>query len=202
MTTPEQDETDAASEQTQVSQDQQPRMVPLSALEAERRKRQDLEAKTHMLQQHLLESKQQEPEDDPHALVEKGAFKQANEETKRQIREEVFLDTHPETVPNINKYLDKILEKKPWLADSVANAPNRYARATEIINDFKHLVEEPKQKSQAASDAERLVKNANKPGSPVDFAKSAVADKTSYLKSIQGTKEFREYRQKVMSGSL
>lgn len=200
MTT-EQDETGAASEQPEVSQDQQPRMVPLSALEAERRKRQDLEAKAHMLQQHLLQAKEQEPEDDPHALVEKGAFKQATEETKRQIREEVFLDTHPEAVPNINKYLDKILEKKPWLADSVANAPNRYARATEIINDFKHLVEEPK-KSQAANDAERIVKNANKPGSTADIGRTALADKASYLKSIQGTKEFREYRQKLLSGAL
>lgn len=198
----EQDENGAASEQPEsVPQDKEQRMVPLSALEAERRKRQDMEAKAHMLQQHLLEAKQDEPEDDPHALVEKGAFKQATEETKRQIREEVFLDTHPEAVPNINKYLDKILEKKPWLADSVANAPNRYARATEIINDFKHLVEEPK-KSQAAADAERIVKNANKPGSPVEIAKSANADKVSYLKQIQGTKEFRDYRQKMLSGAL
>lgn len=200
----EQDKSGAASEQPEVTQDEtvQQRMVPLSALEAERRKRQDMEAKAHMLQQHLLEAKQQEQEeDDPHALVEKGTFKQATEETKRQIREEVYLDTHPEAVQNINKYLDKILEKKPWLADSVANAPNRYARATEIINDFKHLVEEPK-KTQSAADAERIVKNANKPGSPVDFAKTAVADKTSYLKSIQGTKEFREYRQKLLNGAL
>jgi hypothetical protein len=98
--------------------------------------------------------------------------------------------------------LKPILDKKPWLAASVDNALNRLARANEIIDDYMHLVE-PKAKvqtNQSSNDAKRIVQNAQKPGSPVAFAKSAQPTGVEYLKSIQGKKEFREYRQKLLQG--
>lgn len=181
------------------------RMVPLAALQAERRKRQDIEAKAYVYQQQLLQKQskeEDEPEEDPHALVEKGAFKQATQITKREILEEVFLDANPMALQEIDNFLKPILEKKPWLAESVDRATNRYARAYEIIQDYRHLVVQPSGRTTPQQqDAKRIVDNANKPRSPIEIGKSVQPKGSEYLKSIQGTKEFREYRQKVRQGN-
>ena len=107
---------------------------------------------------------------------------------------------NPEAVQKINTFLKPILDKKPWLAATLDNAVNRLARANEIVDDYMHLVAEKPKSKAPASDAQRIVDNANKPRSPVEVGKSAQPSGTEYLKSIQGKKEFREYRQKVLRG--
>lgn len=186
---------------------QEPRMVPLAALEAERRKRQEAEAKSQVYQEYMMrakeEAKQPEPEQDPEALVERKVLQQETAMTKREILEQVYQDMNPEGVQRINKYLQPILEKKKWLAETIDNATNRYARAHEIVMDYMHLVEEKpaqKQISTATEDAKRIVQNAMKPGSPVNVGKSQNPGGAEYLKSIQGKREFREYRQKLLRG--
>ncbi len=196
----------AVSEQPEVeSQEevQEQKMVPLAALQAERRKRQDLEAKAQLYQEMMLaKEKQPEPEEeDPNALVEKQHLRETTANTKRDILETLYQDMNPEAVQKINKYLGPILEKKPWLASSVDTAQNRYARAYEIVQDYLHLVEEkPVVRQSSNTDGQRIVQNAQKPRSPTDVGKSARPEGTEYLKSIQGKKEFREYRQKVLRG--
>ena len=187
------------------------KMVPLKALQAERQKRQDLEvkaqaaeAKAQMYQEYMQQqqaSKQPEPEEDPSGLVEKGALKEMNAATKREIYETIFQDTQPEAVQKINKYLQPILEKKPWLASTIESAPNRYARAFEIVSDYLHLVETPiAAVKSAVTDGQRIVNNAGKPKSTAEIGRSAQPSGVEYLKSIQGTKEFREYRAKMRQG--
>jgi len=198
----------AASEQTHVEPQETPqeeqKMVPLAALEAERKKRQESEAKASLYQDYLMRAKEEknpEPEEDPEALLTKGSYKEEKALTKREIFEQVYQDMNPEAVVKINKYLNQILDKKPWLAASIDSALNRYARANEIVEDYKHLVEEqPRAKSSPTTDAKRIVENANKPRSPTEIGKSARPNGTEYLKSIQGKKEFREYREKVLRG--
>ncbi len=200
----EQDQMEAVSEQPEVeSTEHEQKMVPLAALQAERRKRQELEAKAQVYQD-MINSKQQNPEEeDPNALVEKHLLKETTATTKREILETLYQDMNPEAVQKINKYLGLILEKKPWLASSVDSAQNRYARAHEIVNDYMHLVE-PKTpaKQSGMSDGQRIVQNAQKPRSPTEVGKSARPDGMEYLKSVQGKKEFREYRQKVLQGGI
>jgi len=205
----EQDQVAAVSEQPEVEsqeENQEQKMVPLAALQAERRKRQDLEARAQVYEEIIRttkESKQevQEEEEDPNALVEKKHLQESNATTKREILETLYQDMNPEAVQKINKYLKPILEKKPWLASSVDTAQNRYARAYEIVQDYIHLVEEkPVARQSSNADGQRIVQNANKPRSPVDIGKSARPEGMEYLKSIQGKKEFREYREKVLRG--
>jgi hypothetical protein len=204
----EQEPTAAVSEQPEVEsqeENHEQKMVPLAALQAERRKRQDLEAKAQLYQELIRakEEKQSEPEEmeDPNALVEKQHLKETAAHTKRDILETLYQDMNPEAVQKINKYLGPILEKKPWLASSVDTAQNRYARAYEIVQDYLHLVEEkPVVRQSSNTDGQRIVQNAQKPRSPTEVGKSARPEGTEYLKSIQGKKEFREYRQKVLRG--
>ena len=195
----------AVSEHEEVeSQDntqEEPKMVPLAALQAERRKRQELETRTRVYEE-MMSKKTQEPEEeeDPEALVTKGSFKEEKALTKREILEQVYQDMNPEAVQKINMYLKPILDKKPWLAASVDNAVNRLARASEIVDDYMHLIDDKPRQRNGSNEAKRIVENSQKPRSPVEVGKSAQPSGTEYLKSIQGKKEFREYRQKVLLG--
>lgn len=196
-------------EPQEASEDQ--KMVPLAAMLATRKKLQEAQAKAsqadakaELLYQELMrqkESASQEPED-PTALVEKQTLKDATMATKREIMETLFQDMNPEAVQKIDLYLDPILKKKPWLAASVDSALNRYARAWEIVQDYEHLVQDKPvtKKSTGPSDAKKIVENAAKPRSTADIGKSAQPAGMDYLKSIQGTKEFREYRKKLLRG--
>ena len=184
----------------------QPKMVPLTALEAERRKRQDLEAQNRLYADYMERmknesSQEQEPEEDLDKLLDIREFREAQQVTKREIREEVYKDMNPKAMEKVKQYLDKILEKKPWLADSIKSSENRYARAAEIVEDYQHLVE-TKPNYKTGNEGARIVANANKPGSPVTTGKSSPTSNAAYLKSIQGTPAFREYRQKAMRGEL
>lgn len=195
----EQESTVAVSEpvenQAEDTQVEEPKMVPLAALEAERRKRQEL-------QEYLNQQKSEAEKVDPTGLVENRHLQQTTAETKREILETLYQDMNPKAVQEINKYLEAILEKKPWLAASVDNAMNRYARAYEIVEDYRHLVDgqKPSAKVGSPNDAARIVQNAQKPRSPVETGKSAQPGGMEYLKSIQGKKEFREYRQNLLKG--
>ncbi len=197
-------------EPSEEQQDEQ-KMVPLAAMLATRKKLQDAEARAlkaeaaqQAYQEYLMsmkgQEKQEEVQEDPKALVERQDLHQANALAKRDILETLYQDMNPKAVQKINKYLKPILEKKPWLASSVDAAPNRYARAYEIVQDYIHLVEEKPVRQSSNSDGKRIIANANKPGSPADSGKSARPQGVEYLKSIQGKKEFREYRQKMLRG--
>jgi small-conductance mechanosensitive channel len=177
-----------AQEKTE-EQAQEEKMVPLSALQAERKKRQQYEA--YLAQQ---QNQQQEPEDDDEWLS-RGDFKQEKTMTKREILEEVYCDSHPERVQEINKHLEEIIQRKPWLGDSIATATNRYARAWEIVQDYKGLYAEKQQKS---ADAKKIVENSKKPGSPAAIGKSGATTQADFLLSMRGKKEFREYRKELL----
>ena len=207
MSNEEQEDQAAVSEQAEVSQQEstqdEPKMVPLAALQAERRKRQEFETRTKVYEDLLAKKNvptEEVEEEDPEALVTKSSFREEKALTKREILEQVYQDMNPEAVQKINTYLKPILDKKPWLAATLDNAVNRLARANEIVDDYLHLVAEKPKTKAAVADAQRIVDNANKPRSPVEVGKSAQPSGTEYLKSIQGKKEFREYRQKVLRG--
>jgi hypothetical protein len=196
----------AVSEQKEVESQEEnreePTMVPLAALQAERRKRQEFETRNKIYEE-MMAKKNIEPEEeeDPEALLTKGSFKEEKALTKREILEQVYQDMNPEAVHKINLYLKPILDKKPWLAASLDSALNRLSRANEIVDDYIHLVDgKGRAKSDGATDARKIVENANKPRSPNEIGKSAQPSGTEYLKSIQGKKEFREYRAKMLRG--
>lgn len=191
------------------------KMVPLAAMIATRKKWQDAElraSKAEAAQQAYQEyvnrlqhgeKQETQEDDDPRAIVEKQHLRESNAHTKREILETLYQDMNPQAVQQINKYLKSILEKKPWLADSVDTAQNRYARAYEIVQDYLHLVEEkPAVRTSNSQDGRRIIENSQKPRSPVEIGKSARPQGAEYLKSIQGKQEFRDYRQKVLRGEI
>lgn len=199
------EETKEANEETQES----PKQVPLEALQAERKKRQELESNFHAYKQ-LVEKldaqkaqEKQEPEEDEEELVSKRDLKafQQNLTTgqfaalKREIAEETYKESNPQAIREINNNLKQILEQKPWLADTIEKATNRYARAYEIVQDYRGLVGA---KTAQKREAEKMIDNAKKPGNPASTAKPSQLSGADYLKSIAGTNDFKEYRKKLL----
>lgn len=187
------------------------RSVPLEALEAERRKRQDLEAQNRALQEMMLKSSQtqkvEEDHEDEDEFVTKAEIKKRLDKVsfaqKREILEEAFCDSKPDVIDLINQHLEGIIKRKPWLAQTIESAPNRYARAYEIVQDYMPREEKvaPASKfARPAAEAKKIVENAQKPGNPATIAKASNGSNADYLKSIQGKPEFREYRKKMLAG--
>lgn len=188
------------------SQESESKRVPVEALIAERRKRQEMEAHNKFLQEQLMRTQnpqsQTEPEEDETELVSKGDLKKFRHMTKeeftqmkREIAEETFKESNPEAIRLINAHLKEIVEKKPWLAQSIEQATNRYARAYEIVQDYAPQL---KRKVNPEKVQEKIETNSKKPGSPAALGKSSQLSQADYMKSIAGTKEFREYRQKLL----
>ncbi len=188
------------------------RTVPLEALEAERRKRQELEVHNRALQELMVKSKGQDaPEDDQEEdddeFITKAEMKKRlgkmSFAQKRELLEEAYCDSKPEDVKLINTHLESIIKRKPWLAQTIESAPNRYARAYEIVQDYMPKDEKVASTSKFGrpqAEAKRIVENSQKPGSPSTIAKSVSSNNMDYLKSIQGKPEFREYRRKMLAG--
>lgn len=207
-------EAPAASEQiadtgatTQVAE-QVERQVPLSALEAERQKRQERDEENRYLRELALQQKAQletfnqraKPQDDgDEDLVNKRDLKQFKEtlskedfaQMKREIAEESFKEANPEAIKQINMHLKEIIDQKPWLAQAIEQAPNRYSRAYEIVRDYAPARIATQTK---ADDAKRIVENSKKPGNPVTVGKPANMNNADYLRSMRGKKEWSETR--------
>lgn len=199
--------------QSDVDQNDAPpsRTVPLEALEAERRKRQEVEAHNRALQELMTKSKEPEKavddsEDDDDFITKaemKKRLSQLSFDQKREVLEEAFCDTKPEAVQLINQHLEEIIKRKPWLAQTIQTAPNRYARAYEIVQDYMPRDEKVAPASKFTTpraEAKRIVENSQKPGNPATIAKATDGSNLNYLKSIQGKPEFREYRKKMLAG--
>lgn len=206
VATPVEENQEGAQEESKKAE----RNVPLEALEAERRKRQDAEAQARLYQElakRAEESSQakvkEEELDDEYESVTRGELRKfhkklTNEEfttMKRDIAEETFKETQPEAIKTINAHLKEILERKPWLAESIERAPNRYARAYEVVNDYMPQVDA---KKTQATQGRKIIENSQKPGSPIGVGKSQQLSGGDYLKSIAGTKEFRDYRKQLL----
>jgi hypothetical protein len=203
---------DAGSE-AQVAE-QSERQVPLSALEAERQKRQEREEENRYLRELAMQQKAQleavqspnkTQEDNDEDLVNKRDLKQFKDrlgkedfaQMKREISEDTFKEANPEAIRQINMHLKEILERKPWLADTIERAPNRYSRAYEIVQDYAPAIVA---KQNKAEDAKRIVENSKKPGSPATVGKPTNMSEGDYLRSMRGKKEFNDYRRQLLQG--
>jgi hypothetical protein len=192
--------------------EQQERQVPLSALEAERQKRQERDQENLYLRELAQRQKSQldslakaAPDEDDEEFVNRRDLKQFKEHLsredlaamKREIAEESYKEANPESIKQINMHLEQIIEKRPWLADSIKAAPNRYSRAYQIVQDYAPMVQK---RSSQADDAKRIVENSKKPGSPVTAGKAANMSQADNMLSYRGKKDWAAERARLRRG--
>lgn len=168
------------------------------ALVAERRKRQDAEAYSRVLQQQYqaFQTKKpevQEEEDEYTRDLKKYTAQQIQSGIKQSL-ENQFIQANPQLLDQdpisgrtwLEEKLEPILRKRPYLAQAIQQAENRYARAMEIIDDHT-----PKDRSNDTR--KRLEENAKMPGNPAGVAKSGNLNKLEQLNKMS-RKEFSDYR--------
>lgn len=203
------------NQEAEVTEDQQEsldqEMVPVSALQAQRRRRQEAEQKNKMYEDYIsrLEGKGEEPaqEEDPDDLVSLGQFRQEQNQTKRELREDLWADSNPDKVAQIETYWEELIKQRPLLHGVAKDSPNRLAAAYQLIQDYNHLLgisptKVGKKPAEIDMNARKLQQNTQKPGSPVGMAKTANMSRVEFLKSVQGTPQFREVREKMRRGEI
>lgn len=162
--------------------------VPLSALQKERRKRQEIEQEYKWFkeqQQAQMRQAPVEPDDSLQDAATKEDLSKAQQNVIRAIEERNWIKQNPEKAEEINEKLAHFLKTRPNLAPAIEAATNRYEEAWELMNALT-----PKQKSalRAAPPAKK-----DAPGSPNAAPKAAILNQVLDFSSMTDA-EYNSWR--------
>jgi hypothetical protein len=141
--------------------------VPLSALQKERRKRQETErelqwVKEQQMRQMQEQQQQEDPEDDQ--LVSRKELTNIKRQAVREVLETTWISSNPEKAADINNKLSEFLKQRPHLARAIEDAPNRYEEAWTLMDALT-----PKQKQLLRPSP---VAKKDAPGNPASVPKA------------------------------
>lgn len=184
---------EAANEISTEQQQEQEQKVPLSALQKERRKRQEAEQRAKLYEdmqaQQLRERQQsqsvQEPEDE-YEPVTKSELSKRDELILRRVEEAAWIRNNPEKAAELTEKLTDFLKQRPNLQYAIEAKTNRYEEAWNLMDALT-----PKQKL-ALKPATIPKKDA--PGSPATLPKAAGMNQAIDLMSMNDS-EYNAWRQ-------
>lgn len=167
------------------AQEHQEEKVPLSALQKERRKRQDAEAelKWHKEQRQKPETPQ-EPDESLLEAATKQDLRSVRQQVLRDVSESAWIKANPEKAAEINDKLTEFLKQRPNLARAIEDATNRYEEAWELMDKLS-----PKQKAALKPTAAK--KDA--PGNPSAVPKASGINQTVDVMNMTDS-EFNSWR--------
>ena len=167
---------------------QREEQVPLSALQKERRKRQEIEHELKWHKEQMM-ARKPEPETEPDESLYETATKEDLGKFKQQVLREVqetnWIKSNPDKAADINDRLPEFLKQRPNLASAIEAAQNRYEEAWELMDKLT-----PRQKVALKQVAAR--KDA--PGNPAGIPKAAALNETINFSQMSDT-EFNAWRQ-------
>lgn len=151
--------------------------VPLSALQAERQQRQQLQENMKVLQDHLSllqsnNSQQSSQQDDNMGLSEddvltvgeaKKFLQNYSKEQKLALEELKISQQYPDYNEVVRNYLPEVLKEDPDLKQVITNAPNPYKTAYYIAKRSDSYLKN-KRKSERSPEAKEAVQNLKRPG--------------------------------------
>jgi hypothetical protein len=159
--------------------------VPLSALQKERKKRQELEMQIeYERQQRAVKAQPHEEEIDTYESATKGDLRQVTFEAVRAVEEKSWFRDHPEKYEYVMENLTQFLQQRPNLAGAIGSATNRYEEAWTLMEALT-----PKQKQQMKQPTQKKAS----PNSPAAIPKAASMNQAVDLMSMSD-KEFAEWR--------
>jgi primosomal protein N' len=165
-----QNNVDVSTDNVDQPQEQEETKVPLSALQKERKKRQEAEQRAKVFED-IYSKQNQAPQpvenNDQYEAVTKADLKKFETKALRTVDEKSWIKSNPEKVEEINEKLTEFLKVRPHLALAIENAPNRYEEAWLLMNALT-----PKQKIDLKS-ASKLQKKSDAPASPTSVPKAA-----------------------------
>jgi hypothetical protein len=156
---------------------QEPQMVPVTALQAERRERQQLQENLKLLQDHvsLLQAQQhpKQAEADPLSSLSdndvltvgeaKKFIQNFSREQKLAVEELKISQANPDYNEVVKKYLPDVLKNDPELKDVIMNAPNPYKAAYHLAKRSDAYLQDQRV-SQRSPEAQKAVQNLARPG--------------------------------------
>ena len=188
-------------ESTQVEQE---KMVPLSALESERAKRQEREDENRTMRDHLalMQANQQQNQpkvkDDFDGLEDSdimtvGEFKKLSGKLTNQfqmsIEELKMTQRYPDYQDVISKYLPEVLKTNPNLKSSLQKTQD-YELAYYLAKNSDNYKSENK-KAVRSADADRIIKNSQSSGSLSSMGASTPVMQAKRYKDMSDA-EFKE----------
>lgn len=163
--------------------------VPLSALQKERRKRQEAEQELKVYRDHQLNQVKAKPVEEDESKFEsatKADLGKSKEEIIRAVEERNWIKQNPERYEEVNEKLAAFLKQRPNLASAIDGASNRFEEAWELMDKLS-----PKQKASLLKPA--AVKK-DTPGSPSGLPKAAALNQAVDVMSMSES-EFAAYRE-------
>jgi hypothetical protein len=157
--------------------------VPLSALQKERKKRQEAEYRAQWLEEQTQKAQkpQELPEDDDtlYEAVTKKELAEYGDSSKAQIvrtiREEDWASNNPDKLEVVNEKLTELLKQKPHLAYAIQSATNRYSEAWDQLVGHGKVATKAKPEQKAKVQA---------PLSPAQVPKSAGVNQAMNLSDM------------------
>lgn len=183
-------------------QEEQPNTVPLSALQAERAKRQQTEERLRMIEDHLAlnqatQSKPQQKDEleglDEGDVLTVGDFRKLTSKMANQfqmtIEELKMTQKHPDYQEVITKYLPDVLKTNPGLKNTLQKTQD-YELAYYLAKNSDTYRKENK-KSKQSADAKRIVENSQRAGTLSSTGSTSPISQAKRYKDMS-EKEFRE----------
>jgi hypothetical protein len=179
-------------EVVQESEPEEPKRVPLSALQKERQKRQELEAELRYLKEQAQKMHVPPPAEDESRFenATREDLGKLKHEVKREVEESRWIKDNPERFEKVNELLPEFLKRRPNLAKAIEEAPNRYEEAWELMDKLT-----PKQQQQLRAAPQK--KDA--PGNPASVPKGAAMNQAVDVMTMND-KEFSEWRKAQKRG--
>lgn len=203
-------ENEAIEDQVQETLQEQPRMVPLDALEDERRKRQEHEEQLRLLRDHvaLMQANQQRPaetkkddwadlqEDDVLTVKEaKRALSQIDSKYQTSLKELQMAQKHPDYNEVITQYLPEVIKKNPSLRRTIEQTQD-YDLAYHLAKN-SDAYREKNRAVKKNSDAQRILQNTQKTAALSSAGQTSPISKAKNYKAMNDA-EFAALMQRNM----
>ena len=184
-------------EQEQPQAEQQAEMVPVTALQAERRERQQLQDQMKMMQDHisLMQANQaprSAPQDEMDGMSDDdvltvgeakkylGRIQQNYQTSVDELKVQQKYSDYNEVVSN---YLPDVIKKNPALKSTLQNDPNRYELAYFLAKNSDSFRDTSKRVKKSA-EAQRIVDNGQKAGSLSAVGSTAPQQQGSHIRQM------------------
>lgn len=189
--------------QQQSMQQPEEQLVPLTALQAERRERQQLQENMKLMQDHmaLLQANNQKTQEKPsefsgmsdNDVLTVGEAKKFMQTFTRQQELEVAELKMSQSVKDydevVRNYLPEVLKADPDLKDVILNAPNPYKAAYHLAKRSDSYLKAKSNESRSP-EAKQAVQNLSRPGNLSSVGSTSASSQASGYKQMSD-KEFK-----------
>lgn len=173
----------------------QQEMVPVSALQAERANRQQLQEQMKMLQDHiaLIQANQKQAHTAPEPTLAdddiltvgeaKKYLSQMQQNYQMSVEELRVQQKYQDYNEVVSKYLPEVINKNPALKATLTNDPNRYELAYFFAKNSDSYRDANKRTKKSA-EAQRIVENSNRAGNLSSVGSTAPKSQVSAYKHM------------------